>query len=211
MFDMVRALGNARAVRFTQHPPSLPITDNMHLQESIHLPLHPQHAERPPGTGFHTHNFTPEETTHFVERCKEAKTTVTCAYIAIVALAMQDLYGDDDELSEQAQVFAMPYSARRWLPAGLPAVPPHSPSLGNTTAYIHVPHSGPPLRSDSCTSEKERLALREARAKRILEFAEKYKEESSKVINSPTPGSVLASKVLVPILVGALQWSDPEK
>jgi len=105
----------------------------------------------------------------------------------------------------------MPYNARRWLPAGLPAVPPHSPSLGNTTAYIHVPHSGPPLRSYSCASEKERLALREARAKRILEFAEKYKEESSKAINSPTPGSVLASKVLVPIMVGALQWSDPEK
>jgi len=31
MFDMVRALGNARAVRFTQHPPSSPMTNNLHL------------------------------------------------------------------------------------------------------------------------------------------------------------------------------------
>ena len=122
---------------------------------------------------------------------------------------MQELYGDVG--SEQAQVFAMPYDGRRWLPAGLPPAPPHSPPLANTTAYIRVHHSGPPLHLTSCASKEESAALRDARVKRILEFAERYKERSSKVVNSPTPGGILATKMLAPLLVKTLEKSDPEK
>lgn len=174
------------------------------------MPFHPQLAERPLGSGNHIRVFAEDETTRFVGRCKEAKTSFTCAFIAVVSLALQDLYGDSG-ISGQAQVVAMPYNARRWLPAGISPAPPHSPSLGVTTAYIRASHSGPPLRSIPSASEKERAALREARVKRILEFAERYKEQSSKIINNPTPRGVLASKILAPLLVRALGGSDPDK
>ena len=122
---------------------------------------------------------------------------------------MQELYGDNSP--EQANVFAMAYNGRRWLPAGVPAAPPHSPPLGIATAYIRVPHSGPPLRATSLASKEECTALRDTRVKRILDFAERYKEQSSKVVNSPTPGGILASNILAPWLLKALEKSGPEK
>ncbi|KAF8320780.1 hypothetical protein DL93DRAFT_2073494 [Clavulina sp. PMI_390] len=195
MFTAIKALRNVKA-------------------ESISPPLHPELASRSLGTASHTQIFTEEETTRFVKRCKEAKTTVTYAYIAILALAMQDLYADESK-GIPSQVFAMPYNGRRWLPAGLSPAPPHSPSLGNSNAYIKVPHSGHALRfvaSKSSENDKElRLALQAARVKRILEFGERYKENSLKILNSKTPDGVLASKTLVPLLVKAMEKSDPDK
>lgn len=196
--------------------------------DSIRPPLHPEHASRPLGTASHTHVFAPEETTRFVKRCKAAGTTVTYAYIAILALALQDLYGPTESTSgkkkEQFQVFAMPYNGRRWLPAGLSPVPPHSPSLGNTTAYIKIAHSGPALRSassshshspSSSTEDVKRDngegQLRAERVRRILEFGARYKESSTTILNSPTPDGVLASRTLAPLLVRAMEGADPSK
>ena len=92
------------------------------------------------------------------------------------------------EHQSKPQVFALPYNARHWLPSGLPPTPPHSSSLGNTTVFIRTPHSGPPLRSTSSASQDERMALREARRKRIHEFAERYRAQSSKVIDGNCVG-----------------------
>lgn len=136
---------------------------------------------------------------------------MTYAYIAILALSMQELYGDKSGSGlGQAQVFAMPYNARRWLAPGLTPIAPATPSLGNTNAYIRIPHASGPLRPSSVSdSDAERAKLREERVRRIVEFGDRYKEISLKAITGPTPDSVLASKTLSSLMVKAVEKSSP--
>lgn len=103
----------------------------------------------------------------------------------------------------------MPYNGRRWLPQGVLPIPPHSPSFGNTTAYIRITHSGPPLRASG--SEGSTASLRLDRIKRIVDFATQFKEQSFKIMENPIPEGVLASKSLVPLLIRAVEKSDPQK
>lgn len=131
--------------------------------------------------------------------------SVSASYPSFLAKSITDvdvspLTSSGDTSKTQAQTFALPYSARRWLPANTSPVPPHSPSLANTTAYIRIIHSGAPNR----TPGKDRVA-------RILDVAGQYKDQSSKAMDSPTPESVLASKSLVPLLIKGVEKADPLK
>lgn len=126
---------------------------------------------------------------------------------------MQELYGDRSGSGlGQAQVFAMPYNARRWLTPGLVPIAPATPSLGNTNAYIRIPHASGPLRPASAgDSDADREKLREERVRRIVEFGDRYKEISLKAITGPTPDSVLASKTLSGLMVKAVEKSSPNQ
>ena len=178
---LIRGLGGSRQYSMQFAPwatpkPYAPLVSSRDIRSLTNLALGidpspstssaPQLTERSSASQCITCVLTEEETTRFLRRCN--------IYIRhITALVMQELYGDNSP--EQANVFAMVYKGRRWLPAGVPAAPPTHHRLAS--AYIRVPHSGPPLPATSFASKEECMALRDTRVKRILDFAERYKEE----------------------------------